>query len=205
MIIPNKSTIAEEEIEVPFARDRERGDGVPPPGQRTYDDDIDSPGASPVIGGLSGLRARLGRDVDEDMDEDERDRSAEERLPSRSGSQNDSRGNRSGDEYYEKMSFGRTSVASDRSNPLSPTTTTNTLSNSRGPGGGAAGAAEAEKVRREYELKIAQMQSKLTGLEREAEKKREVEDRAREADGKVRALEEELRNLKKVHYRSRLC
>jgi predicted nucleic acid-binding Zn-ribbon protein len=187
---------------------------VPPPGRRTYDEDVESPGASPVVGGLSSLRARLGRKTP--VSEEDNDKSGEERALDRSGSRAGSakggRGtDRSGDEYYDKMSFGRASVASDRSNPLSPTTTSNTLSNSvsansssRAAGGAAssaaaaaAAAAEVEKVRADYELKIAQMQSRLTTLERSASSASDAESRARDLESLVRKLEDELRAVKK--------
>lgn len=148
IIIPNKSTIAEEDIEVPYGRSEsapEDGDGE----------------ADEVEGGLGALARRLIQDPDTDG------------------------GGRS-DEYYDKMSFGRTSVASDRSARL---------------GGGRASAApneDNEKIRREYEFRIATMQSRITGLEREIE---DGDVRARQlvqSDQRVQQLEDELDMFRRV-------
>lgn len=149
MIIPNKSTIAEEDIEVPYGRDaRESGSTA---GEEPDPDEME--------GGLSALTRRLGS-VDED-------------AGGRSG----------GDDYYDKMSFGRASVASDRS-----------LKNGRA----SVGAGEEhEKMRRDYEFKIATMQSRIAGLEREVEGAGERERRRSESDERVQQLEAELDELRR--------
>jgi protein SPA2 len=97
MIVPNKSTIAEEDIEIPYGReardssstaadDRElmRGDGE--------DGEPESTDYMGGLSGLSGLSARLrGDDTDDGVG---------------SGG-----GTRSGEDYFDKLSFGgRTSV-----------------------------------------------------------------------------------------------
>ncbi|KZT19829.1 hypothetical protein NEOLEDRAFT_1141535 [Neolentinus lepideus HHB14362 ss-1] len=150
MIIPNKSTIAEEEIEVPYGRetressstamdDRDRDRSQ----ERGTDVEPESAGEfmSPRGGGLNGLAARL-RDTDDDEG-----------------------GGRGGDDYYDRMSFGRTSVASDRSV-------------------GARGTKE-DDIRREYEFKIATMQSRIRELE------------SGEGGDRVRMMEEELVELRR--------
>jgi protein SPA2 len=148
IIIPNKSTIAEEDIEVPYGRSEsapEDGDGEP----------------DEVEGGLGALARRLVQDPDTDG------------------------GGRS-DDYYDKMSFGRTSVASDRSARV---------------GGGRVSAAlneDHERMRREYEFRIATMQTRIAGLEREIE---DGDVRARQheqSDQRVKQLGDELDKLRRV-------
>lgn len=189
MIIPNKSTIAEEEIEVPYGRemressstaidDRDRGDRDRI--ARDVDTDGITDGEGPEsasdyrspLGGLSGLSARLrGVEVDED---------------------DGGGGARSGDDYYDKMSIGRTSVQSDRSNG-------NTGITSRMAAGRAsAGGDEQEKLRRDYEYKIATMQSKIAGLERDLGNADERENKWAEGEERVRQMEEELVGLRKA-------
>jgi hypothetical protein len=202
MIIPNKSTIAEEEIEVPYGRERESM-GTAPLGRMSASPDVrdrsqelrgdtDGEGVtegdmdatrSPPIGltGLSGLSARL------------RDRSGDEEEEEWSGT------GKSGEEYYDKMSFGRASVASDRSySGIGRSASTGGT-----PRGGkaAAGTSEdTEGVRREYEFKIATMQNRIAGLERELEDAEERARRATETAGEERLgeLEAELRTYKDV-------
>ena len=87
MIIPNKSTIAEEEIEVPYGRevrdstgtavdergrDRDRMSGRARSRDLSRGTDTDADADEP-IGGLSGLSARL-QQVDADDDEDDNDK-----------------------------------------------------------------------------------------------------------------------------------
>jgi len=117
--------------------------------------------SSPMVGGLNGLSARLGR-VDE-----------EGSPPVRNGVPG------AADDYFDRLSYGRTSVASDRSV-------------SKVPG------EEEEKIRREYEYKIATMQNKIAGLERDLE---DADERGRSnAGGNARAaqLEQELNEFRKV-------
>lgn len=188
MIIPNKSTIAEEEIEVPYGReiressstaidDRDRGDRDR--SARDVDTDGVTDGEGPEsasdyrspLGGLSGLSARLrGVEVDED----------------------DGGGARSGDDYYDKMSLGRASVQSDRSNG-------NTGITSRMAAGRAStGGDEQERLRRDYEYKIATMQSRIAGLERDLGNVDERERKWAESEERVRQMEEELVGLRKA-------
>lgn len=184
MVIPNKSTIAEEEIEVPYGREvressgtatdergRRLGDGSgeggpfrDPSGERSRgtdtegDDDMRSPVGG--LAGLSGLSARLqANNPDEDED---------------AGGRSSGAGARSGEDYF---SYGRGSVASDRS----------------GGRGGRASVTdgEQERMRRDYEFKIATMQTRISGLEREL-------DGARSSEDRVRAMEEELEELRRV-------
>ena len=176
MIIPNKSTIAEEEIEVPYGRNsaaaRSRGPGGGGRGSDSEREDEMSP-RSPAaggLGGLSGLSARL-----QQADEDE--------VPGRG----------SGEEYYDR-SYGRQSAASDRS-----TGTAGIGSRMLSGGGGRASVAEDnERVRREYEFKIATMQTRITGLERDLEDVQERERKWVESEKRVRAMESELSELRRV-------
>ena len=121
--------------------------------------------SSPMVGGLNGLSARL-KQVDE-----------EDSLPTRNGVPS------AGEDYFDRVSYGRTSVASDRSA-------------SKVPG------EEEEKIRREYEYKIATMQNRITGLERDLE---DADEKGRNnADGNARAaqLEQELSEFRKVRLTS---
>jgi protein SPA2 len=116
--------------------------------------------SSPMVGGLNGLSARL-KQVDE---EDNHPRNG---VPS------------NGEDYFDRMSYGRTSVASDRSVHKLP-------------------GEEEEKIRREYEYKIATMQNKIAGLERDLE---DADEKSRKnEDGNTRAakFELELNEFKKV-------
>jgi hypothetical protein len=148
IIIPNKSTIAEEDIEVPYGR----SESVPDDGDGETDE---------VEGGLGALARRLGQDPDTD-------------------------GGARSDDYYDKISFGRASVASDRS--------------ARGIGGRASAAPneDSEKMRREYEFRIATMQGRIVTLEREIE---DGDVRARQleqSDQRVMLLEDELDKFRRV-------
>ena len=187
IIIPNKSTIAEESIEVPYGRERESlgttidGRRSASPGDRRLDNglrqaDISRIPQSPPIG-LNGLGNRLRDHVIQDEDEEEENMS----------------GARSGDDYYDQMSFGRVSVASDRSVGAG-VLRSNTGRSSK------VGGESAEGIRREYEFKLATMQNKITSLERELEDAGERERRLRElaSDDKVATMEMELKAVTEV-------
>ena len=162
VIIPNKSTIAEEEIEVPYGRQIRDSSSTAMLDEGDRDRQTDGEQeSSPMVGGLNGLSARL-KQVDEESDH-----------PTRNGVPS------TGEDYFDRMSYGRASVASDRSA-------------SKVPG------EEEEKIRREYEYKIATMQNKIAGLERDLE---DADEKGRNnADGNVRAaqLEQELNEFKRV-------
>lgn len=171
MIIPNKSTIAEEELEVPYGREvrdsgsttRDRERERAQRGSRAdedrseYGEDEPEEGSRP--GGLAALTARLQAVGDEDEEV-----------------------GRSGEDYFEKMSMGRTSAASDRSFAR----------------GGRNSVGAEEELRREYEYKIATMQQRITGLEREVSESREKERVWAQSEERVRAIEDELRELRHV-------
>ena len=170
VIVPTKSTIAEEEIEVPYgsvrqnssmhvgrlSRTSETHDNPSTAGDNSEGDSTGLRSSSLEVGGLSNLSARLRERNRDDEDEDD----------TWSGQ------GRSGEEYYDKMSFGRASVASDRS--------MNVGLRSSGNGAGrlskGAASSDVESVRREYEFKIATLQNRLASLERELE---DAEDRER--------------------------
>ena len=148
IIIPNKSTIAEEDIEVPYGRSEsapEDGDGE----------------ADEVEGGLGALARRLGQDPDTD-------------------------GGARSDDYYDKMSFGRTSVTSDRS--------------ARAVGGRASAPLneDGEKMRRDYEFRIAKMQTRIVGLEREVEDGDVRVHQLGQSDQRIKQLEDELDRFRRV-------
>ncbi|KAJ7497027.1 hypothetical protein FB451DRAFT_1359481 [Mycena latifolia] len=155
MIIPNKSTIEEEYIEVPYGREaRESGSSTLDDRERSRDVDPD-PGEPPdtasdyplspqsPAGGLSGLSARLLKDEDDEPE------------------------------------YGRASVgSSDRDRG--------------GSRGGRASVDEQDKIRRDYEYRIATMQTQLSTLQREREDADERERQWMDSEARVRQMEEEL-------------
>jgi protein SPA2 len=183
MIIPNKSTIEEEYIEVPYGRDvRESGSTMmderersrEPSGDagRLTDGELDngsdftsplSPRSPPA--GLSGLSARLkGVEAEDD----------ERGIPGVGG--------RGGDDYYDK--YGRSSVNSDHSVASG--------SGTRMLAGRATASEDQEKMKRDYEFRIATMQTQITTLQRDLGDTGERERKWKEGEAKVRHLEEEL-------------
>ncbi|KAG6857734.1 hypothetical protein H0H87_004150 [Tephrocybe sp. NHM501043] len=170
MIIPNKSTIEEEYIKVPYGRERESGsmsiderDRGGDSGRLT-DGELDSASDYPMSpqsppAGLSGLSARL-KDVD---DEDSDDRDATK--------------GRSGEEYF---GIDRP-VIGDVSKPT-----------------GRIGTSEdQEKMKREYEYKIAAMQTQITNLQRDMGDVEERDKKISQSESRVLQLEEELATFKR--------
>lgn len=179
MVIPNKSTIAEEDIEVPYGHEEGRDSSVMAVGDRGRDGDGDAYGAideereheGPSVGGLSALGARLRGQVSRDALDDE-----------------EGGGARSGDDYFDKVSLGRTSVTSDRSAGVV-----------RSIGGRVSvGEEDYERLRREYEFKIATMQGRIVTLERELTNGEQREKELREGHQRIRLLEEEIDGFRKV-------
>jgi hypothetical protein len=147
IIIPNKSTMAEEDIEVPYGR----SESAPEDGEP---DEVEG-----GLGGLGGLVRRLAQDPDTD-------------------------GGARSDDYYDKISFGRASVASDRS--------------ARGGRASAAPNEDGEKMRRDYEFRIATMQSRIASLERGIEDG-DVRTRQLElSDQRIKQLEDDLEKFRRV-------
>ncbi|KAI6115974.1 hypothetical protein F5141DRAFT_1100060 [Pisolithus sp. B1] len=175
MIIPNKSTIAEEDIEVPFGReirdssiatidDRSQELGKDVDGDAATDGENDT-----SLLGLSGLSARLKSQGDLDDD-----------------------GVRSGDDYFDKVSLGRASVTSDRSAGGAA------YHGSKAMGGRASvGGDEAERLRRDYEFKIVAMQNRIATLERDLANAQQREEQLQESHQRVRLLEEEIGGFRK--------
>ncbi|KAJ3543974.1 hypothetical protein NM688_g5797 [Phlebia brevispora] len=189
MIIPNKSTIAEEEIEVPYARelrdstgtavdDREKSmDRSREDTDGEDDTSLRSPGPLGAIngfGGLSDLSARLQAVGAEEDDE------------GTSGG-----GGKSGDDYFDKMSFGRASVASDRS-------AGGAIGSRMLSGRMSVGGEDGEKIRREYEFRIATMQTRISNLERDLEDAQLREQKWSESEARVRTMEAELEELRQL-------
>lgn len=181
MIIPNKSTIAEEDIEVPYGREEVRDSSVIAIGDRGRDRDGDVYGGidedhehdeGPSVGGLSALGARLRAHASGDVLDDE-----------------DGSGVRSGDDYFDKVSLGRASVTSDRSaGPV------------RSIGGRTSvGGEDHERLRREYEFKIATMQGRIVTLERDLGNAEQREKELRESQQRIKLLEEEIDGFRKVN------
>ena len=138
IIIPDKSTIAEEDIEVPYRR----SESTPEDGDGKTDE---------VEDGLGALAGRLSQDPDTD-------------------------GGTRSDDYYDKISFGRASVASHRSARV----VTGRVS--------AAPNEDSEKVGRDYEFRIAKVQSRIVTLGREIE----------DGDVRARQLEQSDQRIKQL-------
>ncbi|KLO10315.1 hypothetical protein SCHPADRAFT_906964 [Schizopora paradoxa] len=205
MIVPTKSTIAEENIEVPYGQGTESDTGrsmrLPSTLERSPDDrtttfgdtsEGDSPRVPLEVGGLNGLSARL-RDRGADEDEDDEDEWSGQ--------------GKSGEEYYDKMSFGRASVASDRSLNLAPGARYSSSGNIGRLSKQAMGD-DLESVRRDYEFKIATLQNRLASLERELENVEDREKRLRENAGsdtsKVGLLENQIKQLQEAEEESQV-
>lgn len=178
MIIPNKSTIEEEYIEVPYGREqRESGATIDTPGVDGIRDALaddsasDYQGAmsprSPPAGGLNGLSSRL-REI---QDDDDHDIGAS--------------GNKSGDDFYDK--YGRSSVQSDRS-----------MGQAAGRIASRVSSEEQEKIRREYEYKIATMQSQITTLQRDLADSNEAVAKWKDAEARAEQAEDELNAVRRV-------
>lgn len=199
MIIPNKSTIAEEDIEVPYGRDA-RDSTATATDERDRDRgeaDADSANEWKIplnglggLSGLSGLSERLGRPDTDD----------EERASAPGAGRND--------DYFDKMSLGRASVASDRSVGGAGAGVGGAGSR-LGPNGGSrsgsaagnnnlGGGEDQERMRRDYEYKIATMQSRIQGLERDLGDQGSKERKWKDGEDRVRQMEEELTGLRRV-------
>lgn len=96
-------------------------------------------------------------------------------------------GNRSGDDLYDK--YGRSSVDSTRSGGPG---------GSRMMGGRASVAEDREKMRSEYEFKIATMQTQITNLQRDLNNASESEKKRQESEQRVKQLQDELAGLLQV-------
>lgn len=182
MIIPNTSTMEEEYIEVPYGRDaRQSGSSMNDERETSRDrgpepftdpePDSASEYASPLTPnspavGLSGLSARLKADDDDD-------------IPSA----------RSGDDYYDKASYGRNSANSDRS--------LNGYSNRMG-GGRSSVPEDNEKMRRDYEFRIATMQTQISNLQRDLGDSQQYQPKLEDSEARVRNLEAELATMLRV-------
>lgn len=186
VIIPNKSTMEEEFIDIPYGReardsgvttiDERQGDPARD-GRETEPPDSASDYPSPMSSrsppaGLGGLSARLKGVEDED-----------DLGP----------GNRSGDDLYDK--YGRSSVDSTRS-------AGGNAVNSRIMGSRASLSEETEKMRRDYEFKIATMQTQITNMQRDIG---DAADKKKESEVRVRQLEEELAGFLQVRIASWRC
>ncbi|KAK2464198.1 hypothetical protein APHAL10511_003655 [Amanita phalloides] len=185
MIIPTKSTIEEEYIEVPYGRELRESNGLderdgsrdtgrdPGTGSALTDGEPDSasdypspmsPRSPPA--GLSGLSARLK------VMEDEDDEAA---------------ASRNGDDYIDK--FGRASTNSERS--------ANGTTGSRTFQGRTNLVEEQEKLRREYEYKIATLQGQISTLQRDAGDIAARDRRLKESEARVKQLEDELAGFRR--------
>lgn len=162
-VTPNKSTIAEEVIQVPYGRDEgteDEDDDDRDDSNRRMGSDEDAGSnhtKKPSTGGLNALGFSL---LSTPLSPTSDDGTPANGINGRAS------------DYYEKMSFGRASVTSSQG----------------GGGGGERRNAEIEDVRREYEFKIATMQSKMAALE----------DKARSESERARALANDLEDAADV-------
>lgn len=102
------------------------------------------------------------------------------------------------EDYFDKASFGRTSASSDRSAGMP----------SRVIGGRTSVAEDQERMRRDYEYKIATMQSQISTLQRDLGDVDQKERNWKEGELKVQQMEEELAGLRRVStssYHLRTC
>ena len=97
-------------------------------------------------------------------------------------------GNKSGDDFY-----GRSSVESSRS-------AGNNAPNVRVMNVRTSVPEDQEKLRRDYEYKIATMQTQITTLQRDLGDNTELERKSKEAENRVRQLEEELASMRQVRF-----
>ncbi|KAG6813745.1 hypothetical protein H0H92_007697 [Tricholoma furcatifolium] len=172
MIIPNKSTIEEEYIKVPYGRERESGSMSldererSGEGNRLTDGELDSASDYPLSpqsppAGLSGLSARL-KDVNDDESDDRE-------VAGMRG--------KGSDEYFD----------ADRSIGDMGSRST----------GRASAPEDQDKLKREYEQRIALMQTQITNLQRDMGDVDERERRVEDAESRVRQMEEELATFKR--------
>ncbi|KAG8752017.1 component of the polarisome, partial [Ceratobasidium sp. 423] len=159
-VTPNKSTIAEEDIQVPYGRDEgtEDEDYDDDDSKRPLSGDRNGHTKKPSQGGLNALGFNL--------------LSAPMSPTSDDGTPINGLNGRTNSDYYEKMSFGRASVTS-----------------SQGGGGGGEKRGEVEEIRRDYEFKIATMQSKMASYD---EKSRGDAERIRTLEGELRDVRRSL-------------
>ncbi|KAK7045688.1 component of the polarisome [Paramarasmius palmivorus] len=183
MIIPNTSTMEEEYIEVPpYGREaRESGSTTTAEDHRRDisrergsdlepDSASDYPSPSPMSppSGLGGLGGLTSRLRGIDDDDDN---------------------TKSGDDYYDnRRSISRTSLNSERSA---------TGISSRLPGARASASADQEKIRRDYELKLATMQTQISSLQRDLGDAQQSDSKLKESERRVMQMEEELVSVRR--------
>ena len=179
IIVPNKSTIEEEYIDIPYGREgRDSGFGERNGNGTGVDDAPDSASdyPSPIStrsppAGLGGLAARLRREDDDDD------------IPP---------ANTSGDDPFDK--YSRTIGESSRS------LTEGAVHASRVVGGRTSVTEDTEKLKSEYEYKISTMQSQISDLRRDLGHAAEAEKSYRESEKRIKQLEEELAGVRQVRF-----
>ncbi|KAF8588869.1 hypothetical protein K439DRAFT_1384048 [Ramaria rubella] len=182
VVIPNKSTIAEEKIEVPYGREDDargmrgsRSSAAEEENEEYVDEDREteddasvgfkSPVSPPSgLGGLSALSAIGNRRMDRKNDSD------------------------------DEGNMGR-SDSDDYDRPYGAVRTLNDGPSRSGNNGPArqASSGDVDRVKREYELKITTMQSRINGLEGDLS---DATSRRLDADETVRKLTAELEMLR---------
>ncbi|XP_006460875.1 hypothetical protein AGABI2DRAFT_221147 [Agaricus bisporus var. bisporus H97] len=177
MIIPAKSTIEEEDIKIPYGQDKRESSSTTMDERSTEhfrdmsgntDGDQDSASEYPSPRSPQSPPAGLGGLAARLRNVEDDDDGV------------NTGGKSGGEEYY-----GRTSMNSDRGGPGSRTVV------------GRGGASEdQEKLRRDYEFKIATMQNQLANLTKELEGVHTMSERRNnEGEEKLRSKTEELENV----------
>lgn len=178
VIVPNKSTIEEEYIDIPYGREgRDSGFGERHGNGMRVDDAPDSASDYPSPSstrsppaGLGGLAARLKRDDDDDD------------MPP---------ANTSGENPFDDK-YSRTIGESSRS------LTEGVVLASRVVAGRTNVTEDTEKLKMEYEHKISTMQSQISDLRRDLGHAAETEKSYRESEKRIKQLEEELAGFRQV-------
>jgi hypothetical protein len=155
MVVPNKSRMREEEIEVPYARDSMIMD-EPRAQSRSSNN---RPGSRTSLQDHRGTPTGMRQDSEDIMSP----ASADDR------------------EYYDRMSFS-----------------SNVTNKSKLPAGPGGYDEKEQKIRSEYELKIAGLERRIQAAERDRDEARRQE--AFEAERR-REMEDELRGLKEVSHK----
>lgn len=160
VVVPNKSRMREEEIEVPYARESRLMDERRSSSRAESRNSVRDSRASSIPGRPREERSGGGMDMMSPMTDDQ--------------------------EYYDRMSFS-----------------SNVTNKSKQPGGGGGGGWDDEreqKIRAEYEFRIAGLERRIVVAEKERE---EVGRGVGSGEERRRELLEEVRGLKEVRHYSR--
>jgi hypothetical protein len=166
VVVPNKSTISEEVIEVPYAK---------------HDEDEEEIVMRPTSSQSQRREAEVGNTRDSRQSSVRGQSRAENRDYSRDGGGNERDG-------YARTSVASTSLSASRQQPAASVKPTLSASNS------ASDLIREQRVRGDLEAKLTGMERRLQGLEKELEdsgrRERWERERTRELEEEVRGLKE---------------